>query len=84
MRVKVNKDQTKDVPVAKVSNENYIVEPNERGFYHCRLEQPSFDSKSGRKLSKPFIQKFDKKFFENGGFEALKQQGYTIEILYKP
>lgn len=85
MRVKTaDKNKTKDVPVAQVNDENYIVPANERGFYHVRLEQPSFDSKTGRRLSKPFVQKFDKKFFETNGEDNLRRQGYTIEILHRP
>lgn len=84
MRVKTKDNKEKDVRIAEVSEDNYIVPLNERHLYHCRLEIPNYDAKTGKRLSVPFIQKFDKKFFETNGEQNLKMQGYTIEVLHRP
>ena len=51
------------MPLTEITAENYLVEDNERGFYHCRLERKLFDGATGERLSRPFIQKFDAKGF---------------------
>lgn len=85
MRVKAGTEgKTKDVNVAEVTPENYIVPDNEKKLYHCIIEVRKFDSETGKRLSVPRIQKFGKKTFENGVAHNLKLQGYTVTILHDP
>lgn len=82
MRVKFG-NATKDVPLLEVTPENYIVPKGEENTYHCRIEQRQFDASTGRRLSVPRIQKFEAKMFPMLQ-RTLKQQGWTVEILYDP
>ena len=82
MRVKFGK-ATKDVPLLEVTTENYIVPKGEEGTYHCRIEQIQFNRTNGKRESKPRIQKFEAKMFPTIA-RNLKQQGWTIDILYDP
>ena len=82
MRVKFG-NTTKDVPIVEVTAENYIVPRGEEGTYHCRIEQKQFDPRSGRRLSRPRIQKFDAKMYPAIA-RNLRQQGWDIDILYDP
>lgn len=82
MRVRFG-NATKDVPLLEVTPENYIVPKGEENTYHCRIEQRQFDPSSGRRLSVPRIQKFEAKMFPMLQ-RTLKQQGWTVEILYDP
>ncbi len=67
----------------EVTAENYIVPRGEEGTYHCRIEQKQFDQRSGKRLSKPRIQKFDAKMYPAIA-RNLRQQGGDIEVLYDP
>ena len=82
MRVKFG-NSTKDVPILEVTAENYIVPKGEEGTYHCRIEQVNFDQRTGKRLSKPIVQKFEPKMFDTI-VRNLKQQGWTIDILHNP
>lgn len=82
MRVKFN-GSTKDVPLLEVTAENYIVPVGEENTYHCRIEQIQFNPNTGKRLSKPRIQKFDAKMYPSIA-RNLRQQGYTIDVLYDP
>lgn len=82
MRVKFG-NATKDVSILEVTPENYIVPKGEENTYHCRIEQRQFDASTGRRLSVPRIQKFEAKMFPMLQ-RTLKQQGWTVEILYDP
>ena len=82
MRVK-NGTGTKDVPILEVTAANYIVPQGEENTYHCRIEQVQFSQSTGKRLSRPMIQKFDAKMFQSVR-RLLKQQGWTIDILYDP
>ena len=82
MRVKFG-NVTKDVPLLEVTPENYIVPNGEENTYHCRIEQKQFDQRSGRRVSKPRIQKFDAKMYPSIA-RNLRMQGYDIEVLYDP
>lgn len=85
MRVKTETEgKTKDVSVANVTPENYIVPDNEKHLYHCVIEVRKFDSETGKRLSVPRVQKFGKKMYENNVAENLKKQGYTITVLHDP
>lgn len=82
MRVKFG-NATKDVPLLEVTPENYIVPSGEENTYHCRIEQKQFDARSGKRVSKPRIQKFDAKMYPSVA-RNLRMQGYDIEVLYDP
>lgn len=82
MRVKFG-NSTKDVPILEVTAENYIVPKGEEGTYHCRIEQVNFDQRTGKRLSKPIVQKFEPKMFDTI-VRNLNQQGWTIDILHNP
>lgn len=71
------------MPLTEITAENYLVEDNERGFYHCMLERKLFDGASGERLSRPFIQKFDAKGFA-GLYRNLVESGYDVEVLHDP
>ena len=82
MRVKFG-NVTKDVPILEVTAENYIVPRGEENTFHCRIEQTQFNARTGKRLSKPRIQKFDAKMFPTLKRNLL-QQGWDIVILYDP
>ena len=85
MRVKTDTEGvTKDVAITEVTAENYIVPENEKHLYHCVIEVKKFDSETGKRLSRPRVQKFGKKIFEVNVAQNLKRQGYTIDILHNP
>lgn len=83
MRVKFGTG-TKDVPITEVTPENYIVSDGEQGDYHCIIEIKQFDPKTGRRLSKPRVQKFDVKVWQTGIERNLRQQGYDVTVLHNP
>ncbi len=65
----------------------YKVPKGEEKYYHCLMEIKAYRlSQYGEpiKISSPFIQKFEPKWFKSVGFHELKQQGYSIEILHDP
>ena len=43
-----------------------------------------YDPKTGKKISRPRVQKFGRKAFEQTVQASLKKQGYTITILHDP
>ena len=82
MRVKFG-NSTKDVPIVEVTKDNYIVPKGEQDTFHCRIEQKQFNPQTGKRLSKPIIQKFDAKMYPSVA-RNLRQQGWDIEVLYDP
>lgn len=74
---------TKDVPIAEVTAENYIVPKGEEGIYHVRQEVKTFDQRTGKRLSRPRIQKYGVKEYQTVS-RILRQQGYEMELLYDP
>lgn len=82
MRVKFG-NGFKDVGILEVTAENYIVPQGEEGHYHCRIEQRHFNADTGKRLSIPQIQKFEPKMWDMIS-RNLRQQGWTIEVLYDP
>lgn len=82
MRVRFG-NTTKDVPLLEVTPENYIVPRGEEDTYHCRIEQTQYNPRSGKRLSRPRIQKFDAKMYPSVA-RNLRQQGWDIVILYDP
>lgn len=74
----------KDVDLLEVTKENYIVPQGEEKVYHVLIEQRKFDPNTGKRLSRPRIQKFGKKMFESLIQRNLPMQGYTLDILWNP
>ena len=74
----------RDIPIEKLTPDNYIVPKGEEQSYHAVIEVVQFDQKTGKKLSKPRVQKFGKKQFEANVLNSLRKQGYTVTILHDP
>ena len=74
----------RDTPIEKLTPENYIVPKGEEKSYHCVIEVVQFDQKTGKKISKPRVQKFGKKTFETSVLASLRKQGFTVTILHDP
>ncbi len=62
---------------------SYVPKETEQNLYHVKLDKPAFDPKSGKKLSKEYIQKFTiaewNQFIKNSS-----GLGYTMDILWNP
>lgn len=63
---------------------NYNVPKGEERLFHVRQELVQYDPKTGRKLSKPAVNKYGMKIFLTTLRDRLAQQGYTLEILHDP
>lgn len=74
----------RDLPIEKLTAENYIVPKGEEKDYHTIIEVRQFDQKTGVRLSKPRVQKFGRKAFESHILASLRKQGYEITILHDP
>ena len=74
----------RDTPIEKLTADNYIVPKGEEKDYHAVIEVVQFDPKSGKRISKPRVQKFGKKIFEAHVANSLRKQGYTVTILHDP
>ena len=74
----------RDTPIEKLTADNYIVPKGEEKDYHAVIEVVQFDPKTGKRISKPRVQKFGKKIFEAHVFNSLRKQGYTVTILHDP
>ena len=74
----------RDTAIENLTPENYIVPKGEEMSYHAVIEVVQFDPKTGKKLSKPRVQKFGKKMFEAHVGDSLRKQGYTITVLHDP
>ena len=64
-------------------NGTYIPKESERGIFHVKLDKPAFDSKSGKKLSKEYIQKFTVAEW-NSFVKNSSGLGYTMETMWNP
>lgn len=82
MRVKYG-EGTKDVPLTEVTTENYIVPKGEESLYHVVQELKQFDSKTGKRLSRPVLQKYDVKVWAKQK-KALLSWGYDLVIVHDP
>ena len=82
MRVKFG-DGTKDVPLTEVTTENYIVPKGEESLYHVVQELKQFDQKTGRRLSRPILQKYDVKVWQKQK-KALASWGYDLVVVHGP
>ena len=74
----------RDTPIEKLTPDNYVVPKGEETSYHAVIEVVQFDPKTGKKLSRPRVQKFGKKMFETSVMASLRKQGYTVTILHDP
>lgn len=74
----------RDTPIEKLTAENYIVPSGEEKDYHAVIEVVQYDPKTGKRLSRPRVQKFGKKIFEAHIADSLRKQGYTVTILHDP
>ena len=74
----------RDTPIEKLTADNYIVPKGEERDYHAVIEVVQFDQKTGKRLSRPRVQKFSKKIFEAHVLNNLRKQGYTVTILHDP
>ena len=83
MKVRFGEKGIKDVPITEVTPENYIVPEGEENTYHVIQEIPSYHQRTGKRLSKPRVQKYGAKEFK-AIERILKQQGYEITVLYDP
>ena len=74
----------KDTPIEQLTAENYVVPAGEERYYHAVVEVVQFDPKTGKRLSRPRVQKFGKKIFESVVRASLQKQGYAVTILHNP
>lgn len=74
----------RDTSIEKLNAENYIVPKGEERCYHAVIEVVQYDPKTGKKLSKPRVQKFGRKMFDAHVRDSLRKQGYTVTILHDP
>lgn len=82
MKVRFN-GGIKDVPIKEVTPDNYIVPQREEKFWHVLQEKVEYDRNTGKKLSRPVLQKYDTKSFPLTS-KYLKDAGYTITVLHDP
>lgn len=82
MKVRFN-GGVKDVPLSEVTAENYIVPQGEERHWHVIQEKKEFDRNTGKRLSRPVLQKYDTKAYPVTR-NYLIQAGYTITVLHDP
>lgn len=82
---------THDVPMINaltgeynVNAGNYIVPAGEETLYHVIQEQKKFNAETGKRLSKPVIQKYGKKEYETIVQRQLRLQGFQVVVLHEP
>lgn len=73
----------KDVPLSEVTADNYIVPQGEEKSWHVIQEKKEFDRNTGKRLSRPVLQKYDMKCFPQTR-KYLMDAGYTITVLHDP
>jgi hypothetical protein len=73
----------RDLPVTEITPENYLVEEKDQSFFHVKVEQEQFSSRSGKRLSIPYVQLFGVKEWATVQFN-LRKQNYTLIVLYDP
>ena len=82
MKVKFN-GGIKDVPLSEVTPANYICPQREERFWHVIQEKKEFDRNTGKRLSRPTLQKYDMKCYAQTK-KYLTDAGYTITVLHDP
>lgn len=73
----------KDVPLSEVTAANYIVPRGEERHWHVIQEKVEYDRQTGKKLSRPVLQKYDTKSYPTTE-KYLRDAGYTITVLHDP
>lgn len=73
----------KDVPLSEVTAANYIVPQGEERHWHVIQEKVEYDRQTGKKLSRPVLQKYDTKSYPTTA-KYLRDAGYTITVLHDP
>lgn len=73
----------RDLPVEKITKDNYSVPKGEEKLYHAVIEVKKFNADTGDRQSIPRIQKFGSKAFKTI-LKNLKKQGFTVDILHNP
>ena len=82
MKVKTNAG-IKDVPLTDVTAENYIVPKGEERFWHVIQERVTYNQNTGKRLSRPVLQKYDTKVYPTTA-KYLTDAGYTLTVLHNP
>lgn len=82
MKVRFN-GGIKDVPLSEVTAANYMVPHNEVMFWHVLQEKIEYDRQTGKRLSRPVLQKYDTKSYPQT-LKYLRDAGYTITVLHDP
>lgn len=73
----------KDVPLSDVTAANYIVPQGEERHWHVIQEKVEYDRQTGKKLSRPVLQKYDTKSYPTTA-KYLRDAGFTITVLHDP
>ena len=74
----------KDLPIGELTAQNYLCPKGEEGTYHVLQELVRFDPMTGKRLSKPCIQKYGRKMWTSMIYDNLLKQGYQLTILHDP
>ncbi len=82
MKVRFN-GGIKDVPLSQVTAANYIVPQREERFWHVLQEKVEFNRNTGKRMSRPVLQKYDTKSYPATA-KYLRDAGYTITVLHDP
>ena len=82
MKVRFN-GGIKDVDLSQVTADNYIVPKGEEKHWHVLQEKVLFDQNTGKRKSRPVLQKYDTKCFPNTK-AYLESAGFTVTILHDP
>lgn len=82
MKVRFN-GAIKDVPLTEVNAGNYIVPQREERFYHVLQEKVEYDRNTGKRKSRPVLQKYDTKVYPMTA-KYLRDAGYTLTVLHDP
>ena len=78
-------EQEENNPALKEGRvEDYEVNEKEKDYVHVELEKTEFDRSSGKKKSKPMIQKFDPRGWNNFRGQAKKLGFIHVRVLYAP
>lgn len=84
-------EETTEEQEAPASKETYIPDKSEKHLFHVLMDKPYFSQKTGKKLSKPYIQKFT-----DAEYKALTEKknesdtsyaemlGYEVTVLWNP
>lgn len=70
---------------------SYTPQQGEKHLYHVQLEKPFFDSKTGKRLSSPVVQKFTEAEYKaltgkrnDKDKSNAEMLGYTVTVLWNP